>query len=499
MFPASTQGQIAAPSKSLEYPFILASGYYVYFPVDAFANATVVQYSLMSNASISTAFMTSAQLQDFNSSQGTISNSITYQNGTSSSRTLRVRPGSYDLLAYAYDGTANGTVSLTVFPNNPFSSGPLTAPEPSGIATYGIANQSGIDTPYTVVSTDVIGLAVISSLDAYNSTAESVGTNPSGATLQLNSVLVVDERGGGSQVYWCQNTPDFVTSAFQVALADNVWNYSADGFLSNGSITSQGGGGFVSTFQQNGMTEYYYAYGETNSSYSLPLGIVLLVNATAEPGTGVLVQFGAKTTGSGLGTNWFDNVTIHDPTVRSAYFLTSGNSTTPIGSFYDTELVFAGEGNGETTDFTHLSASLGLFYANGTSASVNAFPSYFSFGQDTAESADNLRMSYLGNGEVHVSVGTPNYDYLGAASESFTLSAAESSLGFPGSSNVTSTSNTGRMTTAISSVTTTQGSGNGIPEFPIDALMTTALVVLIIFSYLLARRQSDAARKAARC
>ena len=496
MFPNSALGQRAALSSgSLEYPFILSSGYYLYFPVDTFANETVVQYSVVSNASISTAFMTSTQIQDFNSSEGTIANSITYQNGTGSSRTLRVAPGSYDILVYAYAGTANATLSLTVFPNNPFSPGPLTAPEPSGIASYGLANQSGTDTPYTVVSTDVIGLAAISSLDAYNSTAESVGTNPSGATLQLNSVLVVNEQGGGSQVYWCQNSPDFVTSASQVALADNVWNYSADGFLSNGSITSQGGGGFVSTFQQNGMMEYYYAYGETNSSYSLPLGIVLLVNETAEPGTGVLVQFGAKMTDSGLGTNWFDKVTIHDPTVRSAYFLTSGNNTTPTGSFYDTELVFAGEGNGETTNFTHLSASLGLFYANGTSASMNAFPSYFSFGQDTAESTDNLRMSYLGNGEVQVSVGTPNYDYLGAASGSFTLSAAESPLGFPGSSTVTSTSSTGGTTTTG----TTQGSGNGIPEFPYDSLMAAVLVVLIVFSYLLARRQSDAAMKAARC
>ncbi|HYB07932.1 MAG TPA: hypothetical protein VEB87_07280, partial [Nitrososphaerales archaeon] len=118
-----------------------------------------------------------------------------------------------------------------------------------------------------------------------------------------------------------------------------------------------------------------------------------------------------------------------------------------------------------------------------------------SFGQDTAESTDNLRMSYLGNGEVQVSVGTPNYDYLGAASGSFTLSAAESPLGFPGSSTVTSTSSTGGTTTTG----TTQGSGNGIPEFPYDSLMAAVLVVLIVFSYLLARRQSDAAMKAARC
>ena len=57
--------------------------------------------------------------------------------------------------------------------------------------------------------------------------------------------------------------------------------------------------------------------------------------------------------------NWFDNVTIHDPTVTSAFFFVSGNNTAPEGSFYDTELVFGGEGNGESTSFSQLSASAG--------------------------------------------------------------------------------------------------------------------------------------------
>ena len=460
------------------YPFVLASGYYLYFPVDAFSNSTIIQYSLVSNASISTAFMTLAQFQDFNDSQGPVSNSITYQNGTSSSRTLRVGSGSYEILAYAYGGPTNATLSLTVLPNNPLSFGPLFAPEPSGIASFGLTNQSDTDTPYVVASMDVVGVADISSMAAYNSTAESAGANPSGATLQLNSVLVVNEQGGRSQVYWCQNTPDFVTSASQVALADNVWNYSANGFLSNDSITSQGGGGYVSAFQQNGTMEYYYAFGETNASYSLPLGMVLLVNETAEPGTGVLVQFGARTLGGGLSTDWFDNVTIHDPSVTDAYFLTSGNDTTPLGTFYDAELVFAGEGGGETTSFTQLSAALGLYYANGTSTNMNTFPSYFSFGQDTAEAADNLRMNYIGNGEVQVSVGTPNYDYLGAASGSFSLSSVESTLQLYSTSTTTSTS-------AI----TTPPPTNGIPEFPYQALAVAAVVALMVSSYFVVRRR----------
>jgi Thermopsin len=491
--PALASQRPISVSPSSQFPFILPPGFYTYFPVDAFTNTTVVNYSLTSNTSVSTAFMTAAQFQDFNDSNGLLSNSITYQNGTESDRTLRVSVGSYDVLVYAYGGTANASLDLTVFPNNPLSFGRLIPPEPSGIASYGLTNQSGMDTPYAIASTDVIGVASISSINAYNSTADSVGENPSGATLQLNSVLVVDEKGGGTQAYWCQNTPDFVTSASQVALADNVWNYSASGFLSNDSITSEGGGGYVSTFQQNGTTEYYYAYGESNSSYSLPLGLVLLINATAEPGMGVLVQFGAWLTGGILGartgTDWFDNVTIHDPTANNAYFFTAGNYTTPLGTFYDTELVFGGEGGGEATNFMQLGANLGLFYANSTSDRMNAFPSYFGFGLDTAEAADNVKVRYLGNGTARVSVGTPSYDYLGAASGEFSLTSVESSLGIIGSPTNESSSSTTEVTTSTTVATSsTTSSGSGIPEFPFQAVFVAIFIVVVLFSYLVVRR-----------
>jgi thermopsin len=479
-------------SASSQFPFILPPGYFTYFPVDAFANVTIVHYSLTSNTSVSTAFMTSAQFQDFNSSDGLLSNSVTYQNGTESDRTLRVTVGSYDVLVYAYGRTANASLDLAVFPNNPLSFGRLPPPEPTGIASYGLTNQSGIDAPYAIASTDVIGVASVSSINAYNSTAESAGENPSGATLQLNSVLVVDEKGGGTQAYWCQNTPDFVTSASQVALADNVWNYSASGFLSNDSITSEGGGGYVSTFLQNGTTEYYYAYGESNSSYSLPLGLVLLINATAEPGTGVLVQFGAWLTGGTLGartgTDWFDNVTIHDPTATGAYFFTAGNYTTPLGTFYDTELVFGGEGGGEATNFMQLGANLGLFYANSTNDRVNTFPSYFSFGLDTAEAADNVMVRYLGNGTARVSVGTPNYDYLGAASGSFSLASVESALGITGSPTKSSSSTTEGTTSTYTATSSASSTGSGIPVFPYQAAAVAVFVVLVLFSYLVVRK-----------
>jgi thermopsin len=476
---------------STVYSFVLQQTDYEYVPVDAFANTTVV-YSVVSDVAVSAAFMTYAQFQGFNNSIGGVSNSLAVQNGTNIHESLRVGHGPYDILVYAYLARANVTLSFTVYPNNPLTGGPLTAPEPSGIASFGLTNQSGIDEPYAIRSTDVVGFASVSSLGAYNSSAWSVQSHVSGAGLQLNSELVVNGAGDGSQVYWCQNTPDFVTSASQLELADNIWNLSSSvGLMANSSITSEGGGGYVYSYQQGGTTQYYYDHEGLNSTYSLPIGMVLFLNSTVEPGTGVLVQVGAHLTGTfpgGVrGGGWFDNVTIHDPAVRSAYFLTSGNDTAPGGSYYDTELVWGGEANGEATTFTQMASSLGLFYANGTSTMLSAFPSYFSFGLETAESADNLRVAYVGDGQVRVVAGKANYDYLGAGSGALSTSAIESSLGFPGSSGTTtSSSSTG------SDASTSGGSGSGaIPEFPYQAVLTPASVAALAVSYMWARRRSD--------
>ncbi len=497
---------------------------------------TTVSYSTSSNVSISTAFMTSSQFDDLRDGSASIADAISDKNGTDIHATVRVGSGDYYIVMYADAGNANTTLAYTLYPNNPLTYGQLSAPEPSGIASFGLSNVSGADSPYTVNASDVIGLASISSLGAENSSAGVVGANPSGVGLQLNSVLLVNEAGGQSQTYWCQNTPDFVTKTAQLSMGDNIWNFSSSGILSNATITSQGGLGTVSTYQQDG-TQYYYNFEADNVTYALPMGLVLLINATVEPGTGVLVQFGAKSAGSGLDdrfTGWFDNVTIHDTAAQSAYFFTSGNATTVGGLFYDTEFVWTGEANGEDTFFTQMNSSLGLFYANGEGSHLTPFPSYFSFGYDTDEAADNLRMSYSGNGTETVSTGNPNYEYLGSAEGAFSLSSIEGTLGFPGvhsvsmtsssappiasttvyssttasatssqttisSESTASTSSTSSSSQSSSSTTmeseqnstssaSSVASGGGVPEFP-SALGGAAVTALLVSSYIVTRKR----------
>ena len=425
-------GAHRSPALPLEFQVDIPYGYFEYVSIDAAATTNSVVFDVGSNVTMTTAFMTYSQFTSFNDTQSEIADSVFFQNGTASQETERVPKGDYFLVFYAYQGNANVTYNYDLYPNSPYGTGPILAPEPSGIATFGLDNDSGSVTPYDVAAHEVVGVADISSLLAQNATAQLANSTVSGATLQLNSVLVVNEKGGDQQVYWAQNTPDFVTSAQQFAYGDNVWNYSVSGFLSNATITSSNGG-LAYSYSQSGQTQYYYGLELSNSTYALPLDLALAINETVSPGRGVVVQMGAQELRNGsipaTPMDWFDNVTIHDPTVSSAYFYVSGNNTTPEGTFYDTEFVFGGENDGEATSFTQMSASMQLFYDNSTDGVLTYFPSYYSFGQDTAESADNLRVSYSGNGVAQVSPGSANYVYLGRASGTSSLSQLAASSG----------------------------------------------------------------------
>jgi thermopsin len=447
-----------APSLPLEFQVEIPYSYFEYDSIDAAAVTNSIVFDVGSNVSITTALMTSSQFSSFNNSQSDISDSLYFQNGTASQGTERVPKGDYFLVFYAYQADANVTYNYDLYPNSPYGAGPIVAPEPTGVATFGLNNESGNVTPYDVSAHEVVGVADISSLMAHNSTAQLANSTVSGATLQLNSVLVVNEKGGNQQVYWAQNTPDFVTSASQVAYGDNVWNYSVSGFLSNATITSSNGG-LAYSYSQSGQTQYYYGLELSNSTYALPLDLALAINETVSPGLGVVVQMGAQELRNGsipaTPMDWFDNVTIHDPTVSKAYFYVSGNNTTPEGTFYDTEFVFGGENDGEATSFSQMGASMQLFYDNSTDGVLTYFPSYYSFGQDTAESADNLHASYSGNGLVQLTPGDVNYVYLGSASGTSSLSQLAASSG------ATSTS-------------------TSAPEFPNGSLAMLALAAVAV-------------------
>jgi len=299
---------------------------------------------------------------------------------------------------------------------------------PTGLAAYGVLNQSGTPTPYLINTSSVLGYANISSILAYNQTAAQQANlqDPYTASLQLNLILAVENSDGSYYVYWPQNVPTFYTDKQQVQLTNNVLNISGDGaYLTNSSITSPNG--VVIETQNGGVTQYYYGnyLNQPTWSYRLPFAFMLLMNESVVQGQGVLISMGIVVVQNGtIVANpqpyWFDRIMIHDPAAAAAGFKVSGYRYTPVGAaspfgyYYDAELVFGGGGNGEVTQFEQLSATLGLLYYSPATDNYTAFPSYYSFGADTAEATTDAHVSYLGSGFASVSAGTPDYTYLAA-------------------------------------------------------------------------------------
>ncbi len=326
---------------------------------------------------------------------------------------------------------------------NPLSLG-VNPPKPTGLATYGVLNSSGSISAYAVRANTLVGVLNLSSIAAYYPNASLYNVSRDAVSFQLNVMLEVNSTNT-TRVYWVQNVIVFVTDNSTLFYADNIWNMSGVGAtLTNNSITSNSGG-----YVTNTSRGPVYGSSSNNYTYTLPLSLELVTSERVVSGLGVQVGMGVRVLRNGSTTNgvleWYDNATIRQRRAQNAYFLVSGYGLTPPmyadspGLFYDAELVFGGEANGAPTNFTRLNATLGLYYEEGNR--LSNFPSYYSFGADTAESTYDLNVRYLGGGVAAVSVGQPHYEYLSTPNtttatttpynESTTLTSAKTSSSVP--------------------------------------------------------------------
>jgi len=379
------------------------------FSLDIFggSNATI-QYSVYDNSTYSFAFqspfVTATNLTAFPKVSGGYNLSL----GQGLYTFVLNNPHPFPVYAYA---------RYVIFPRyvNPFlfNNG---APAPTGIAAYGITNSSGTVTPYTIESDSVVGFARISSITAQDVNLSS-GSTSDQATLQQNNILLVRNRDSSTYTYWPQNVIGFSTSANTLAYEDNVLNLTGDlAQLTNQTI--QGQYGFVSGYNSSGVEQTYYGNYLANYtfSYTLPLTLLMYMNESVVSGQGVLLQMGVRqlTGGSNTSLTWYDHIMIDDPAIASASFVVKGNAYTQagiaslIGLFYDAELIFGGGAGGQAATFPSLSAELALYYQNQT---LKPFPSLYTFGVDTGETAYNIQVSN-GSGYASLQSGIPNYTLL---------------------------------------------------------------------------------------
>ncbi|MCY0884196.1 MAG: thermopsin [Acidianus infernus] len=297
---------------------------------------------------------------------------------------INLPPGEYKVLFINNVSKTYVTIQIYIGDGRPY---------PTGIADYGIQVVNGVVKPYVEKFDEVVGVAQIYSISAYNASLNSYG-----ASLQLNTVLQVNTLYG-SQEYWLQNVIGFMTNTSEYRFVDNIWNLTS--YPSELNSSSIIGKGYVCWFIEGLGINYYYGYATEWFNMSYPLNVALFIRVSTVP-QGVEVLFGYINSTSCV---IYDNVTIKVPCVTSAYLLVSGYNTTGSRHAYDTEFVFGGEKCGEVTSFNSLNAIIYMFYVNGKD--VFTPKTLFPFGIDTAEASNNL-FTVPYNGAYKVEVGERN-------------------------------------------------------------------------------------------
>jgi len=288
---------------------------------------------------------------------------------------------------------------------------------PVGIASYGLYNKlNGSIKTYQISTDEVVGIANISAIKAYNATPPK-NVSKSGASLQLNVMMNGYNEQGKKLTYWLQDVVEFNTSDNNFYLGDNIWNFSSPSANMTGVI----GRGNLSTYDNT--TLYAYAYPKYYMNYSLPLSVKLIIKTN-----GNKISFGYQILKNDFcnfypnsftcqdeylnatpqSTIFYDNVTIPNlnnySILVTPYYMTP-STLTNSGNYYDAELIFGGESNGEFTTFSSMNATLNLYYNK--NRTLEEFPSYYSFGSDTEESVYNLNTLII-NGTGYVKIGALN-------------------------------------------------------------------------------------------
>ena len=394
-----------AQQTSTGYSIVLQPDYNLPIPINISAYGFQLSFSVQSSVPLDIYVMNQGQYNTFER-YGSVAYLYGFQT-ENISRTLGIgAPGNYylvinnDISRSAADvNYSYGTIPVGIYTKY---SG---APAPTGLADYGEEiNSAGYVVPYEVVTSGVLGQATINAIGAYNGSS----ADPYGASLQLNVMLQVNTTSG-QYSYWLQDIADFTTNKNEMLINDNVWNASAQASSMISSITA--GRGEVTLWQQG--DQYYYGYSTAATSYSLPLQLLLPISVSSSHNS-ITLTFGYQVNGGPRVT--YDTVTITEPSsVINASILVSGYRMTPSGNYYDAELVFGGEENGEATTFTSMNSELMLFYRMPNGTYVSPYAAY-EFGSDTAESAYNLQ-TVLQNGNAFVTIGSPDfssYIYWGA-------------------------------------------------------------------------------------
>lgn len=297
-------------------------------------------------------------------------------------------------------------------------------PSATGIASYGLSNDSGTFHAYNASTSEVVGQANISSLSAAPNWNYSVfpARTPYAcgecASLQMN-VWVLVRTKVAPQSFWIQDVVKFFdTSQYEAGAGGEIFNLT-----SAGADVSSGASGSGRLQPGNQTTYAWGSDGRFTGYYSLPLDITFRTSvAVPENQSGVEISLSTFAPSANAGVILTDNggvdfngsVYLPIRNVTSASIVVSPYLTEPpLYWNYDAELVWGGFCCAQTAKFSAMNSTLSLRYVD-SQGLVVSFPSFYTFGASTGESSANLNVSQVpGGGDV--TVGSTDNRYLKSA------------------------------------------------------------------------------------
>jgi hypothetical protein len=290
-------------------------------------------------------------------------------------------------------------------PGSPFGVGYVTNPAPMGIGDFGWGSSGA----YSYNSSHIQGSTTLLSGNATYPGADYYITPPGNTYgsyntpyefgIQLNTVTTnVSVPGGQNGVFWVQNVVALNGNILQ--FENNIWNWSNVAGIFNASSIISGNGGVHSN-------AVYYYYGPV-ITLTFPVTINLYNNLSVVNGRDQ-VEFGYRVVdGAGTFTGVYDTVVFNStltPSSPKPEFEVSGQTLTPIGLHYDSELILGGPGGGSNAVFNNITGSESLSYSNLTSGGWQSVPSAYDFGADTGETAIGVAETWSPGGTVGLSTG----------------------------------------------------------------------------------------------
>jgi thermopsin len=286
------------------------------------------------------------------------------------------------------------------------------APEPVGLADYGVMNSSGTPSSYTIDTSSYRASVYLHSVTPYY-LANGV---PEGFTSQLNVVLKnVTLHGNSSYNFWTQNVFFYDAYSDQLFVENNIWNFSAPSAPQPVSTFITNVSGFTNGSDDPSIG-YYAAGTPTYTGITTPFTIIFYINATTRVLNGTAyteADFAfdlLSSTGAMVLSDQYDRVLFNNsgggPSIPQAMFHVDGTNITPTGFIpYDAEVMLGGPGGGSTATFQAINGTMTLQHWSAATHQYVNEPSAWSSGSETGETSVGVAEYYDSAHVVHLNGG----------------------------------------------------------------------------------------------